>query len=274
MNDKRVISLSPSCTEIIHALGCARQLVGRSDRCDETEPARPLPVCARTIVDNNVASQQFDFKTITALRPDLVFADHPLEIPGVNVILSPASRVMDLWTNFQVIAEALDVMGPCRDAVAGLKNRLVDIIAKTCIADTPLRVVCLEGISPLSTSGRWMPELIEFAGGREVLGKIGISSAPLDWAVLEKADPAVLIIAPRGFDLVRVRAEMALLERAPQWNSLRAVRERNVFLVDASRLCVRPGPSLIDTAEALAEMLLPKEFHYGGEGKRWARWSV
>ena len=115
------------------------------------------------------------------------------------------------------------------------------------------------------------PELVELAGGRNLFGETGKHSPWLDWEALHKSDPEIIVILPCGFDLRRTRQEAQALIRRPGWAKLRAVRSQQVFLADGNHYFNRPGPRLVESLEILAEIIHPKVFHFGHEGKGWEK---
>jgi iron complex transport system substrate-binding protein len=276
MNNKRVVSLSPGCTEILCALGCARQLAGRSHKCDWPQEAQPAAICTTAPIDRSTPSDNvvIDFARIATLQPDLILHSLPQEIPSTGsaqIRRCNASRIPDLWANIQAIAEALDVVEKGAELTLSLKNRVVDILLKTCAAETHPTVACIDRLAPLTTPGLWVPELVGFAGGSDAFGKAGHPSAPLAWSALVQRDPEILIFMPTGFDLAQTRTGLETIARNPEWARLRALKKRSVYLIDSRRFFTRTGPSAIDSLEILAEIISPKDFHFGWEGKRWMR---
>ena len=121
------------------------------------------------------------------------------------------------------------------------------------------------------SAGNWVPELVEIAGGIDLLGKAGEHSGYMTWESLVEADPDVIAILPCGFDIPRCRKEMPPLLAQPGWNDLKAVRNHRVFLTDGNQYFNRPGPRIVESAEIFAEMFHPDEFHFSHEGTGWVR---
>ncbi len=119
------------------------------------------------------------------------------------------------------------------------------------------RVVLLEWIDPPFSSGHWSPELVEIAGGDEVIGQAGQRSRTLDWREIVAAAPDVLLIALCGFNVERSLRDVDILRKYPHWNDLPCVRTGQVFLVDGNSYFSRPGPRLVDSAEILAHAIHP-----------------
>jgi len=152
-----------------------------------------------------------------------------------------------------------------------LKNRVVDIIQKTCLLNKKPSVACLEWLDPLMSAGHWVPEMVELAGGRDVSGAPGRHSAMLEWEKLTQDNPDMIVLMPCGFELERTRHEAAALQSRPEWRKLRAVKSKNVFITDGNHFFNRPGPRAVESIEILAEILQPKLFTFGHEQRGWAR---
>jgi iron complex transport system substrate-binding protein len=295
MRALRTVSLLPSCTEIVCALGCAGQLKGRSHECDFPPEICDLPVCTssrvpadatsaaidrevKSLLKNALALYEVDLDQLRALRPDLILTQARCEICAVSLSdlekalaqspgfhpkilsLSPA-RMSDVWQDIQTVADALGVAKRGRELLMSLKERVVDVIQKT----------CLIWLDPLMVAGHWVPELAEFAGGQNLLGQPGEPSSWTEWKTLRAADPEIIVLMPCGFDLVRTRREAAVLEQNPEWKTLRAVKSGKVFIVDGNAYFNRPGPRLVDSLEILAEIIQPLLFPVTRSGKGWEK---
>jgi iron complex transport system substrate-binding protein len=279
---------------MVCALGCADQLVGRSHECDFPPEIQSVPVCTRarlgvnassaaidrevkSMVQNAISIYEIDVPRLTSLRPDLILTQSQCEVCAVSladlekalaavssihpqiISVSPA-RLADVWKDIQTIADALGVAQEGRTLLAGLKERVVDVIQKTCLLKNRPTVACLEWLDPLMGAGNWVPELVEFAGGKNLFGEPGQHSAWLEWKALSQANPDIIVLMPCGFDLARTQREAGLLKEKPEWRDLRAVKSKKVFTVDGNQFFNRPGPRLVDSLEMLAEIIHPKIF--------------
>jgi iron complex transport system substrate-binding protein len=299
---RRVVSLLPSATEIVCALGEGARLVGRSHECDFPPEIQSLPPCTRSKIDPSRSSAalntevelqlkkgtslyDIDREVLRQLKPDLILTQAQCEVCAVSeadvraalehlpagevrmLSLSPR-RLTDLWQNILDVAEALGLPAKGREVVKQLKNRLADLIFKT----APLRkrpsVACLEWLDPIMAAGNWVPEMVDLAGGKSVLGTAGEHSNWLTWDALAASDPDFVLLMPCGFDLGRTAAEAAALTKRREWNGLRAVRHKAVYAVDGSQYFNRPGPRLVDSVEILAEIIHPNLF----ESRHAAAW--
>jgi iron complex transport system substrate-binding protein len=303
----RIVSLIASATEIVAALGFEDQLVGRSHECDHPRSVERLPVCSEPKIDVNGTSRQIDERVKTLLRdalsvyrvfPDVLQQLEPTHIitqtqcevcavslrdveEAVCQIIGSQPRIVslepmklaDIWTDIRSVAVALGAPSRADELIDRLQARLDEIAARAACLPRKTRVASIEWIEPLMCAGNWVPELIEIAGGEEVLGQAGKHSPYMAWDQLREADPDAIVLLPCGFDIDRTRREMPPLVAHPGWRDLRAVRESRVFLTDGNAYFNRPGPRLVESAEIFAEMLHPEAFHFGHEGRGWERWT-
>ena len=301
----RVVSLLPSSTEIIHALGCGDRLVGRSHECDYPAGITDLPYCTAPKFDPNGTSREIDERVKAVLQdavsvydvdtallddlaPDLVVTQSQCELCAVSLVdVQAAVREMvrskpevlslepnaleDVWRDVASVAEALGVRERGDALLDELRKRLDAIAQRSKETGRSPRVACIEWYDPLMAAGNWVPELVEIAGGEDVLGVAGEHSAWLEWAALEEADPQTIVLMPCGFDIPRSRRELTALTGRAEWARLEAVQRGEVFVTDGNQFFNRPGPRLVESAEILAEILHPDAFSFGHEGAGWER---
>ena len=163
--------------------------------------------------------------------------------------------------------------GSGKELLRTLKNRVVNIIEKTCVMKKRPAVVCVEWIEPLMAAGNWVPEVVDLAGGGNIAGEAGKHSPWMDWETLRKLNPEIIVVMPCGFDLARTRAEMGALIKQPGWEKLRAVKSRRVYLTDGNQYFNRPGPRIVESLEILAEITHPDVFDFGHGGKGWEKYA-
>jgi len=304
VNQLRLVSLLPSCTEIVCALGLAELLVGRSHECDFPPAIRGLPACTEPKLDVHAGSAQIDRQVksllqsalslyrinaelIRALQPDLILTQAQCEVCAVSlpeveaavgdwlgsrpriISLSP-NTLGEVWQNIQEVADALNVPERGAQLVAQLQRRVEEVRRASQRPPRP-SVACIEWLDPLMAAGNWVPELVELAGGLDLFGEAGKHSPWLNWEAVREHDPECIIIMPCGFDLARTRAEMPALTRRPDWGKLRAAKNRRVFLTDGNQYFNRPGPRLVESLEILAEVLHPGVFNFGHERTGWEK---
>jgi len=305
MSDLRIVSLLPSATEIVAAVGMADHLVGRSHQCDFPVDVSRLPALSETkvrldgtsrdidrrvneIIAQGVSVYRVDAERLRALKPDVILTQTQCAICAVTpgdledalcewtgmaptlVSLEP-NDLGDVWGDMRKVGAALGTEGAAERAIAGLQGRLAAIrAAADCGAYRP-RVAAIEWIDPLMAGGNWMPELIEAAGGESLFATAGQHSPWLDWSALAAADPDVILLLPCGFTIDQSLADLPLLRSRPEWAGLSAVRRAQVYVIDGHHYFNRPGPRLVESAEMIAEILHPDLFAFGHEGRGWVR---
>ncbi len=300
---KRILSLLPSATEIVCALGCEKFLVGRSHECDFPKWVEELPVCTeaqfdcsgssraidknvKSLVQNGLSLYKVPPERLRAARPDVIITQLQCELCAVTpaqveaataatltqppkIVSLVAQDLSGVWTDIKRVAQALGVPDEGPALVDTLKRRIAGIEERTrAIRDRP-RVACLEWLDPLMAAGNWVPELIELAGGTNLFGEAGRHSPWLEWADLRQSDPDVILLLPCGFNRARTRTEAAILVAQPDWAALRAVRGNQVYVLDGHQYFNRPGPRLVDSLEIVAEILHPEIFSFGHRGQAW-----
>jgi len=284
----RIVSLIASATEIVDALGEMPHLVGRSHECDYPEAVKRLPVCTRPRIVVEADSREIDRQVkerartavsiyevfddvLRELKPTHILTQIQCEVCAVSlrdveraiargiegnpriVSLQPDS-LAQIWEDVRRVARALEIERRGEEVVSALQRRMDEL--RPAAGPKP-RVACIEWIEPLMAAGNWTPELIEMAGGINLFGEAGKHSPWMTWEQFAEADADVLVIAPCGFDLARAGREMHWLSDRPGWRDLRAVSEGRVYLADGNQYFNRPGPRVVESLEALVEMLHP-----------------
>jgi iron complex transport system substrate-binding protein len=303
----RIVSLLPSATEIVCAVGLRDALVGRSHECDFPPGVEHLPALCepkvpvhgasreidrevRRLVADGLSVYRVDAEALRAVAPDVIVTQTQCEVCAVSetdvvaatcdwagdavriVSLAPA-RLDDVLADVERVGTTLGVADRGAAVVARLRERLAALAARTRDLPRP-SLACIEWPEPLMAAGNWVPELVELAGGRNLFGTVGEHSPWLQWDAVRAADPDVIVAMPCGFDLARTRREMASLERLPGWDNLRAVRAGRVAVVDGHQYFNRPGPRLVESAEILAEILHPGALDFGHWGTGWAMYET
>ncbi len=299
----RILSLIPSSTEIVCALGFENQLIGRSHECDFPSSVQTLSSCTapkfkvegtsaeidqrvKSILKNALSVYQIDEKKLQQMQPDIIITQAQCEVCAVSlkdvenavcewvesrpqiVSLEP-NQLSDIWKDFINIAEALGVKEQGHELVSQLKQRMNKIAQKTINFPQKPTVVCIEWIEPLMSAGNWMPELIEMGGGINLFGVAGEQSPWMTWEQLLEANPDVILVMPCGFNLARSKAEMSSLSQKPEWSQLNAVQNQQVYLTDGNQYFNRPGPRLVESLEIIAEILHPAHFDFYHQQSGW-----
>ena len=300
MKKPRIVSLLPSCTEIVCELGLGDQLVGRSHECDFPPAVHRLPACTQpklnvqasslqidreihALLQNALSIYQIDTGTLKQLRPDFILTQSQCEVCAVSLsdveqavgawggsqprVLSLAPNALaDVWNDILKVAVALGVAERGEQVVGRLKHRIEGISALTRHLTQRPSVACIEWLDPLMAAGNWVPELVELGGGLNLFGEAGKHSPWLKWESVCERDPQLMVILPCGFDIERTRREMSSLTDRPGWKSLRAVKNGGVYLADGNRFFNRPGPRLVESLEILAAIIHPAVFTSRHEG--------
>ncbi len=296
---QRICSLLPSATEIVYALGLGDRLVAVTHECDYPPEARDKPHVTRSIIDSDglsahqideaVRSSLADEATIyhldrdllDDLAPDLILTQDLCAVCAVGtdevgqVVAGLRSRPAMASLEPRTLSGVLDsillvgrLTGEVRRAievVGELRARLKAVrlaVTPTHASRPPTPVLTLEWIDPLFVSGHWVPEMVEIAGGRDILGNAGQPSRQVGWPDIVSGAPEVVIAMPCGFGLGRSVRELSEMDRPPEWHEISAVKKGQVYAVDGSSYFNRPGPRLIDGVEILASILHPARWNH------------
>lgn len=289
----RICSLLPGATEVVAALGLADDLVAISHECDYPPEIRPKPVIIRSVVDpEQTSSPNIDRQVREALRdgkglyrideallrrldPDLIITQSlcdvcavtPTEVHRALAEWGRTPRVLSLdSTNLASVFRDIEAIGVAtgRDAqarrlVEALNGRLAKVQALV-EGETRRRVACLEWLEPLYCAGHWVPEMVSWAGGADLLATAGTPSAQVSWEQVRGSQPDVLVLMPCGFSIDRTLSELDRLTSRPGWNDLPAVQTGAVYAVAGPAYFNRSGPRLVDGVELLAALFFPHRF--------------
>jgi len=301
--EPRIVSLIASATEIVAALGCGCFLVGRSHECDHPPEVLALPACSEPKIDVHGTSREIDDRVkslageaisvyrvfpdvLRQLEPTHIITQTQCEVCAVSLkdveaamaqligqhpqILALAPMCLDdVWKDIRIVGQSLGIADGANELIGRLSAELDAISAQATAAARRPSIACLEWIDPLMSAGNWVPELVEIAGGKNLLGTAGRHSPWLTWDELAACDADVIAVMPCGFDMARTRHETTTLTQDPRWSTLRAVREGRVFLTDGNQFFNRPGPRLVESARILAEILHPQLFAPSQQGSGW-----
>lgn len=294
----RIVSLVPSATEIVFALGLGDELVGRTGECDFPPEAGRVPVVTRPVIapagagsreiDALVAASlgskesiyELDLGALADADPDLVLTQRLCSVCAVS-----HDQVADALRQIGSRA-ALASLDP--ESVEGILNAISTVGAMTSAEDEAIgliellreglarvenrvlerrlngaparRVVCLEWLDPPFAAGHWVPEQVRRAGGWELLGTAGEPSLRTTWDRVREVDPEQLMLMPCGYDAWRTAAEWGHVDLPPWLAELRAVEHGEVYALDGSAYFSRPGPRVVDGIALLAELFDPGMF--------------
>jgi iron complex transport system substrate-binding protein len=302
----RIVSLLPSATEIVCALGLSDSLVGRSHECDFPPEVTRLPALTaprfnpegdsaevdrrvKSILQNALSVYRVDADQLMALRPDVIVTQSQCEVCAVSeneltaalaqwmgtaspeIVSLRAASLNGVLADIERVASVLGVEQAGAQVTASIRERIGRIAQRAASAATRPSVATIEWIDPLMSGGNWMPELIEMAGGLNLFGQAGQHSPWIKFEQLGEANPDVIFVSPCGFGIDRSFEELAALGRNSAWAGLSAVKNQRVFVADGNHYFNRPGPRLVESLEMLAEILHPELFSFGHQGGAWRR---
>jgi iron complex transport system substrate-binding protein len=289
-----ILSLLPSATEIVYALGLGDDLAGVTYECDHPAEAQSKPVVVRTrlpteqplppgeidrLVRDHMDQQepiyQLDRDLIRQIQPDLILAQDLCRVCAV-----PSGHVKealdDLGTTAEVLSldpkdlegilacieevgRATGTEGRAAELTRGLRER-IGAVERTTARLPTIRTFCLDWLDPPYVSGHWVPEMVGLAGGENLLTQKGNPSRVVTWREIADAQPEVLVFMPCGYYLPEAEEEAVRIYQVPEFKETSAFASRNVLAVDASSYFSRPGPRIVDGLEILAWAIHPDAF--------------
>jgi iron complex transport system substrate-binding protein len=281
----RIVSLVPHATELLFALGLGSEVVAVTHECDFPPEALQRPKVTRDVLPAGLSAGEIDAavrertlqgeaiyaldrETLAELRPDLIVTQELCPVCAVSYD-EVAALAKELPSHPQVIALDPKTLGETLGDVrtlaqaTGARDRGVELVGqasgridrvKLAVRGQPrVRVAALEWLDPVYIAGHWTPQMIELAGGEDVLGLAGEHSEVFSWQQIAAAKPEVVVVMPCGYDADRARQEA--LDYAAELSALGA---RRIVVVNASAYFSRPGPRLIDGLELLGHILHPE----------------
>jgi iron complex transport system substrate-binding protein len=281
----RIVSLLPSATEILFAVGAGDEVVGVTFECDHPAEARQRRIVSDTVLPAGLTPAEIDAAVrariaagediytldegaLRDLHPDLVVTqdlcavcavdvanvDEALDHLGcrADVLTLDPMNLDEVLTSILTVGEVTDNESTAARLVHELGERLDRVVAAVAGLPRPA-VAVLEWTDPPFSSGHWVPDMVEVAGGRSVLGASGQRSARVEWADVAASEPDVVVVAPCGY---RLDGAVALAREARAAGHLPSGVP--VWAVDADAAYVRPGPRLVDGIEALAAVFHPE----------------
>ena len=288
----RIVSLLPSATEILFALGLGDAVAAVTHECDYPAAARDKPHITRSLLPAGLASGAIDEAVrgqlaadahslyaidralLAAIAPDLIVTQQLCEVCAVaydevldavrslpkrpEVLNLEPMSLGEVLGDIERVGAATGVGERARALVAQLEARVAAVRERATQAKTTPRVAFLEWLDPLFCGGHWNPELVRLAGGTDSLGREHQPSQRVEWEQVVAMQPEVMVIACCGFDEARTRAELPLLEARPGYAELPCVRAGRVHVVDGSAYFSRPGPRLVESLELLARFIHPE----------------
>jgi iron complex transport system substrate-binding protein len=286
----RIVSLQPSATEILFALGFDREVVGVSHECDFPEQARSKRVVIQSRIPHDASPSEIDrlvreyvsrgeslyavdAQALEELAPDLIItqdlchvcAASPDDLGAALARFAEPPEVLclnpqdfgDVWRDILWVGEQTRRGRAAEALLETIGERLGRLEEVVTQASERPRVAFLEWLQPFYVGGHWVPEMIELAGGRDVLGRLSTPSFRVTLEDIVAAAPDIILISPCGYGAQQARDEYLSMAHADEWNAIPAVRGSRVFALEANSYFSRPGPRLITGIEALAGVFHP-----------------
>ena len=290
----RIVSLLPSTTEIVCAIGLEESLLGITHECDfpqsivdkprltasrisqESMTSAEIDHAVRSQLDGHGSIYDLDETRLRELKPDLILTQELCEVCAVSyktvvqaarafeaevkVVSLEPNTIEDIFANIRLVGELTGHAPAANELVARLSARLESVREKTAQITRRPRTLMLEWLEPPFAPGHWVPEQVALAGGDHAFGKSGERSVTTTAEEIREYAPEVIVMIPCGYykeDILRQLPSASLPEG---WNDLPAVRNGQVWATDATSYFSRPGPRVVDGVEILAKILHPDVF--------------
>ncbi|MDP9299139.1 MAG: cobalamin-binding protein [Actinomycetota bacterium] len=291
----KIVSLLPSATEIVYALGLGDDLVGVTDECDFPPDAVTKPVVSRSAlpqgrpmssreidavvrqrVEGDGALYVLDRDLLRRERPDVILTQDlcrvcavpsgevqraldELGLPDAKVISLDPNTLDEVIDQLEVVGKQLDRTDRGVELATTMRSR-VEKVRETARRLPTIGVFCLEWAEPPFAAGHWVPEMVEAVGATNLIGAKGESSRTVTYREIRDANPEVIVFMPCGYYLEEAEEEAERTFQHPELADTPAARNGNVFAVDATSFFSRPGPRIVDGLEILAWAVHPEAY--------------
>lgn len=290
----KIVSLLPSATEIVCALGLEDFLVAITHECDFPAgiSGRPAITASRIShgsmtsaeIDHAVRSQldghgsiyDLDTGLLESLNPDLILTQELCDVcavsykqvqtaarmyvAGAQVVSLEPNTIEDIFDNILTVGELTGAGDAAREVVEGLDARLERLREKTAgVRDCPAAFM-LEWLEPPFAPGHWVPQQVEMAGGTSLLGEAGERSVTTTYEAILESNPSVLVLIPCGYYKEDILMQLKSTRFPKEWQEMDAVKNGRVWALDATSYFSRPGPRVVEGAEILAKIFHPDIF--------------
>jgi len=286
--DLRIASLLPSSTEIICALGLEENLVGITHECDfpssitdrphltasrishETMSSKEIDHAVRSQLDGHGSIYDLDEKLLQELNPDLILTQELCDVCAVSyktvkkaakmyvadakVVSLEPNTIEDIFENIRMVGEICGVSEKAKDVVDSLESRLDLVREKTKNIKHRPNVFMLEWLEPPFSPGHWVPEQVEIAGGNCLMGKAGEKSVTTTYQEIFESKPEVMVLVPCGYYTEDILRQIENTKFPANWREIPAIKNGNVWALDATSYFSRPAPRVVDGAEILAKI--------------------
>jgi len=293
MEPQRIVTFLPSATELIYSLGAEDRLFGVTHECNYPSGAKTkLRVISSVFDPASMSSKQIDDKicqlmsegkeiynlnkeNLLSAKPDLIISQNICEVCSahtehVKIAMEMLEKKPEVYTmDPRDVSEILTSIKDISKIIGKEKegNGLIDSLSKRLefvkskMFEKKPKVVAIEWVDPFFTSGHWIPEMIETAGGENLISTEKMPSRKMKLEEIKEANPDIIVMMPCGFDVKRTVYEYKkVLAENPEWNELNAVKENNVYAVDANSYFSKPSLRTVTGIEVLANIFHPDVF--------------
>ncbi len=290
----RIVSLLPSATEIVCALGLEAALVGITHECDyptsiahlpqltasrishETMTSLEIDHAVRSQLDGHGSIYDLDEERLRALRPDLILTQELCDVCAVSykqvaqaarmfevdvpVVSLEPNTITDIFSNIRTVGELTNREAEAEQIVAGLTRRIDAVAAALADVEMRPRTLMLEWLEPPFAPGHWVPEQVALAGGDHAFGQAGEPSTTTSGEAITAYAPECIVLIPCGYYKEDILRQLPQSSLPAGWAELPAVERGNVWALDATSYFSRPGPRVVRGIEILARILHPEIF--------------
>jgi iron complex transport system substrate-binding protein len=290
----RIVSLLPSTTEIVCALGLEDQLVGITHECDhpvtvtnkprltasrishETMTSAEIDHAVRSQLDGHGSIYDLNEARLRELGPNLILTQELCDVcavsyktvsqaarafqSDVHVVSLEPNTIEDIFANIRMVGEITGREEQADKLVSSLTERLDRVREKTAQVTKHPRTLMLEWLEPPFAPGHWVPEQVAIAGGDHAFGKAGQRSVTTTAEEIRAYAPEVIVLIPCGYYKEDILRQLPTAHFPEGWNDLPACRNNQVWATDATSYFSRPGPRVVDGVEILARILHPNIF--------------
>lgn len=290
----KIVSLLPSATEIVCALGLEERLVGITHECDYPKSVAGLPVltasrishetmmsaeidhAVRSQLDGHGSIYDLNERLLAELKPDLILTQELCEVCAVSyktvrkaakmfvadarVVSLEPNTIEDIFENIKTVGGLCGVPERAEKVVADLQRRLDELRLKTKNIERRPKVFMLEWLEPPFAPGHWTPEQVEIAGGNCLLGKTGEKSVTTSYEEIVRTQPDVLVLVPCGYYTEDILRQIPSTTFPESFRTIPAIKNEQVWALDATSYFSRPAPRVVDGAEILAKIVHPEIF--------------
>ena len=308
-NLTKIVTLIPSATEIVAFLGQKNSIIGRSHECDYpndlshiaklTSPKIDIAGSSgninkqiNAILENSLSVYKVNVEKLKELKPDFIITQAHCEVCAVSfsevenivnkhlnqktkIISLQPNTLNDVFNDIKRVAKDLNIENESNNKL--IKNLIIrqkKIKNLSTIQKQKPSVACIEWIDPLMIAGNWIPEMVEIAGGTNILGKSGVNSHWIKFEEIIVQNPEIIIFMPCGFNIEKTKKELdSYIKKNNSIHSLKAYKNHKLFVVDGNQFFNRPGPRLIESLEIFAEIIHPNIFDFEHKGIGWINYN-